>query len=92
MRRPLLAATFLLAPAALVSCTALTATASKVDDRTFKIEGPGVPGGAEAPNRRTAERVCPGGYRVLDSMRHKEGQGDTGSDAAISTTWMIRCL
>jgi hypothetical protein len=92
MRRVSLAAILLLTPAALVSCASLQASATKVDDRTFRIEGPGVPGGAEAPNRRTAERVCPSGYRVLDSTRHKEGQGDTGSDASIYTTWMIRCL
>ena len=90
MRRLLLAAIVLLAPAALACCTA-NSFATKIDDRTFRIEGPGVPGGVEAPNRRMAERVCPGGYRVLDSTRHKEG-GLDGSDAAISTDWVIRCL
>ena len=91
MRRLLLATTLLLMPAGLASCTALQASATKVDDRTFKIEGPGVPGGAEAPNRRTAQRVCPGGYRVLDSTRSKEGCTD-GCIGAIATTWVIRCL
>jgi hypothetical protein len=81
----------LLVPAGLVSCTAMQSSVTKVDDRTYKIEGPGVPGGAEAPNRRTAERVCPGGYRVLDSTRTKEGCAD-GCNAAISTNWVIRCL
>jgi hypothetical protein len=51
MRRLLLAATLLLVPAGLTSCSS-NASAIKLDDRTFKIEGPGVPGGAEAPNRR----------------------------------------
>jgi hypothetical protein len=83
-------ATLLLAPAGLACCTAQP-YATRIDDRTFRIEGPGVPGGAEAPNRRMAERMCPGGYRVLDSTRHKEG-GVDGSDAAISTDWVIRCL
>jgi hypothetical protein len=91
MRRLLLAVTPFLA-LALTCCAALQASAVKVDDRTFKVEGPGVPGGAEAPNRRTAERVCPGGYRVLDSTRSKLGSGDGGGDATISTIWMIRCL
>jgi hypothetical protein len=91
MRRVSLAANLLLATATLASCGALTASATKIDDRTFRVEGPGVPGGAEAPNRRTAERVCPGGYRVLDSNRHKEGASD-GVDASVSTTWVIRCL
>ena len=90
MSRLLFLATLLLAPTALVSCAGtLQSSASKIDDRTFRIEGPGVPGGAEAPNRRMAERMCPGGYRVLDSTRHKEG-GVDGSDAAISTDWVIR--
>jgi hypothetical protein len=91
MRRVLLIATLLLVPAGLVACGPLQSSATKIDDRTFRVEGPGVPGGAEAPNRRMAERVCPGGYRVLDSTRHKEGCSD-GCEAAISTTWVIRCL
>jgi hypothetical protein len=89
MRRFLIA--LLLMPAGLASCGTLQSSATKIDDRTYKVEGPGVPGGAEAPNRRTAERVCPGGYRVLDSTRHKEG-GLDGPTAAISTDWVIRCL
>jgi hypothetical protein len=90
MPRLIFLATLLLAPAGLACCTA-NSFATRIDDRTFRIEGPGVPGGAEAPNRRMAERVCPGGYRVLDSTRHKEG-GVDGSNAAISTDWVIRCL
>ena len=89
MGRPLLAALLLLVSGAL-SCTSQS-FATKVDDRTFRIEGPAVPGGVEAPNRRAAERVCPGGYRVLDSTRHKEGCSD-GCVAGISTNWVIRCL
>jgi hypothetical protein len=64
----------------------------KLDDRTFKIEGPGVPGGADAPNRRTAERVCPGGYRVLDRQRFKNDTPGLGADASTYTNWVIRCL
>jgi len=92
MRRLMLAAILLLAPIALVCCAGtMSASAIKIDDRTYRVEGPGVPGGAVAPNRRVAERVCPGGYRVLDSTRHKEGMSD-GGDASITTTWVIRCL
>lgn len=90
MPRLVLLATLLLTPAALVSCTP-NSFVTKIDDRTYRIEGPGVPGGADSPNRRMAERVCPGGYRVVDSTRHKEG-GLDGSDASISTDWVIRCL
>ena len=91
MRRPLLMAILLLIPTGLACCTAQS-QATKVDDRTFKIEGPGVPGGADAPNRRLAERVCPGGYRVLDSQRFKESGGDFGDVHDIHTNWTIRCL
>ena len=89
--RLFLAATALLVSAMLAACKPMQSAASKIDDRTYRIEGPGVPGGAEAPNRRMAERVCPGGYRVLDSTRSKEGCSD-GCESGISTTWVIRCL
>jgi hypothetical protein len=92
MHRSVLAALVFLMLGALTACGgAMKSSASKVDDRTYKIEGPGVPGGAEAPNRRLAERICPAGYRVLDSTRHKEGGVDT-IDATVSTNWVIRCL
>ena len=75
----------------LAACT--EATASRVDDRTFRIEGPGVPGGSEAPNRRLANRVCPKGYRVLDSESHKGGADRAiDSNDTIMTVWTIRCI
>ena len=92
MPRLLLAATLVLAHVGIVSCAPQSSSAMKVDDRTFKIEGPGVPGGADAPNRRTAERVCPGGYRVLDRQRFKNSSGEFGGDSAVYTNWVIRCL
>jgi len=90
MRRLLFLGSLGLVLAGLASCSSQS-YATKIDDRTYKIEGPEVPGGAEAPNRRLAERVCPGGYRVLDSTRTKEGCAD-GCVAGISTNWVIRCL
>lgn len=87
----LLIAILLLVPTGLTDCSAQS-QATKLDERTFKIEGPGVPGGAEAPNRRLAERVCPGGYRVLDSQRFKESGGDFADSQEIHTNWTIRCL
>ena len=85
--RPLLLLSVLL----LAACT--EATASRVDDRTFRIEGPGVPGGSEAPNRRLANRVCPKGYRVLDSESHKGGADRATDDHdTIMTVWTIRCI
>ena len=85
--RCLLFATALLALAGLAACSAMQSQATKIDDRTYRIEGPGVPGGAEAPNRRVAERICPGGYRVVDSTRFKRDQGE-----GTYTNWVIRCL
>jgi hypothetical protein len=68
------------------------ATASRVDERTFKIDGPAMGMASDAPNRRLAERLCPKGFRILDS-RTQAG----GPDRAIDTTdrmtiWTIRCI
>ena len=87
MRRLLFATTLLSELAGLAACSPMQSSATKIDDRTFRIEGPGVPGGADAPNRRTAERVCPGGYRVVDSTRFK-----VDPDTGTFTNWVIRCL
>jgi hypothetical protein len=92
IRSRLLMAILLLAPTGLTCCGTMQSQATKIDDRTFKIEGPGVPGGAEAPNRRLAERICPGGYRVLDSQRFKDSGGDFGDSHDTHTNWTIRCL
>jgi hypothetical protein len=85
MRRLVIAATLILVQAGLVSCT--EPFASRVDERTFRIEGPPVPGGAAAPNRRMASRLCPGGYRVLDQRSFKPDPQE-----GIQTDWLIRCL
>ena len=86
MRWLSLVAVLVLMQAVLASCTA-ESFATKIDDRTYKIEGTGVPGGADAPNRRMAARVCPNGYRVLDQRRYK-----TDPDTGTQTDWVIRCL
>jgi hypothetical protein len=87
MRRVLLPGILILVQLELGSCGSVEASATKLDDRTFRIEGPGVPGGAEAPNRRMALRLCPGGYRVLDQLRYTRD-----ISYGISTDWIIRCL
>jgi hypothetical protein len=84
--RPLL----LLVLVLLAACT--ESMASRVDDRTFRIEDSGVPGGSEAPNRRLANRLCPRGYRVLDAESHKGGPDRVIDDPNTTTTWMIRCI
>jgi hypothetical protein len=85
MRRYVSAVAFILLPITLAACT--QSRASRLDDRTFSIEGPGVPGGSDAPNRRVAEQICPHGYRVLDEKRFKPDP-----NLPIATNWTIRCL
>ena len=85
MPRLAFAILLVLASAGLTACT--EAFGSRLDDRTFRIEGPQIPGGSDTPNRRLAEKLCPRGYRVLEQSRAKP---DT--DAQIATSWTIRCL
>src|SRR5713101_6764878 len=85
MPRLAFAALLVLASAALSACT--EAFGSRLDERTFRIEGPEVPGGSDAPNRRLAEKLCPKGYRVLE-----EGRRKSDPTSQIGTTWTIRCL
>jgi hypothetical protein len=85
MRRLLVLTVLLLA-----ACT--EATLSKLDDRTFKIEGPAIAGGSDAPNKRLASKACPNGYRVLESASHKGGPDRAVDESNIMTIWTIRCL
>lgn len=84
--RPLL----LIAIIALAACS--EASISRIDNRTFVIEGPGIPGGSDAPNRRLAERVCPGGYRVMDKTVHQGTPDRARDEPGTFTNWTIRCL
>lgn len=68
------------------------AFATRVDNRTFAIEGPGVPGGSSAPNQREAQRLCPKGYRVLDQVVHRNTTDRANEETGIYTNWTIRCL
>lgn len=75
---------------ALAACT--QATASRLDDQTFRIDGPGVPGGSDAPNRRIAARLCPHGYRVLDSIERRNSPDGFRDESGVFTNWTIRCI
>lgn len=80
----------LIAVLALAACS--QATATRIDNRTFAIKGPGVPGGSDAPNRRLAERLCPNGYRVLDKdVRYNTPDGYI-QEEGVFTNWRIRCI
>jgi len=85
MRRFALAALLAVSSAALAACS--QSVASRIDERTFRIEGPEIPGGSNVPNQRTAAKMCPRGYRVLDESQHR-GEFQTG----FATVWTIRCL
>jgi hypothetical protein len=85
MPRFALTALLVVLSTALAACS--QSVASRIDERTFRIEGPEIPGGSEVPNQRMAAKVCPRGYRVLEESRRK-GEFQTG----YSTFWTIRCL
>lgn len=81
---------FLIAMVALAGCT--EATANRLDDRTFRIEGPGLPSESSAPNRRVATRLCPKGYRVIDELVRRNTPDGIRDEPGIFTNWTIRCL
>jgi len=72
---------------ALTGCFAAESSAQRVDDRTWRIEGPRIAGGVTAPNRRLAEKLCPQGYRVLD-----QGRDTDPYEGGTVISWTVRCL
>jgi hypothetical protein len=83
----------LLALAACTQATATPASSSAVDNRTFVIHGPGIPGGSSAPNKRLAEQLCPKGFRVLNSVERRNSPDGYRDDIGDTfTNWTIRCL
>jgi hypothetical protein len=76
--------------AGLAACS--EAQSSRIDYRTFRIEGPGVPGGSTAPNRREAMRRCPKGYRVLSEEEHRNTTDRANEESGVFTNWTVRCL
>ena len=74
----------------LPACT--QATASRIDNRTFRVEGPGTPGGSTAPNRRLARKICPRGYRVLNQEVSRNSPDGYSEEPGIFTNWTIRCI
>lgn len=76
--------------AALAGCTAAKIT--ELGNRTFRIEGPGVPGGSTVPNQRLAARACPNGYRVLDETVRRNTPDGYSDEPGVFTNWTVRCL
>lgn len=75
---------------ALAGCT--KATASRIDDRTLRIEGPGLPSGSTETNRCVAERVCPKGYRGLKELERRNTSDGPRSEEGIFTNRTIRSI
>ncbi|HML10636.1 MAG TPA: hypothetical protein VK432_07230 [Stellaceae bacterium] len=81
----------------LASCGGPTqADFTRIGERTFRIEGPPIPGGAVGPNQRLAQQLCPGGYRLLNSDSHK-GNIDRGTlndpnSLQTTTIWVVKCI
>ena len=75
---------------ALAGCT--QAAASRIDARTFRVDGPGLPTQSSAANRRLAERLCPDGYRVLAAVERRNTPDGHRDEPGIFTNWTIRCL
>jgi hypothetical protein len=74
----------------LVACTGASLT--KLDYRTYQIQSDAIPGGSDAPNRRVAEQVCPGGYRVMNETASNNTPDRARDQQGVFTTWTIRCL
>ncbi|HEV2098375.1 MAG TPA: hypothetical protein VGR45_05555 [Stellaceae bacterium] len=74
----------------LTACTGATLT--KLDYRTYQLQTDAIPGGSDAPNRRLAEQVCPGGYRVLTQTASNNTPDRARDEPGVFTTWTIRCL
>jgi hypothetical protein len=86
---------YVLLPAiiAIAGCGQSNSSFSQIGERTYRIESEPIPGGASGPNRRTAQALCPGGFRVLDSASNKGGPDRAIFDQQNTTTiWVIKCL
>jgi len=68
------------------------ATASRIDERTFAINGPSMGIITDAPNQRLAMRLCPKGFRILDSSTHAGGPDRATDNPDRTTIWTIRCI
>jgi hypothetical protein len=71
------------------------ADATRIGERTFRIEGPPIPGGAIGPNQRLAQQLCPGGYRVMNTETHRgidRGTMADPDDLLPTTTWVVKCI
>jgi hypothetical protein len=85
-----------IAAIALAGCGAETQSDfTRIGERTFRIESPPIPGGADGPNRRLAQQLCPTGFRVLNAQSNKGGidrAKDFPDDLNTTTVWVVKCI
>jgi len=74
----------------LAACT--RSSASRVDERTFRVESPAMAIGGDSANRHLASRLCPKGYYVVNSESHKGGVARATDAEDPTTIWTIRCI
>ena len=83
----------LLVAVALVGCAQNQSDFTRIGERMFRIESPPIPGGADGPNRRLAQQLCPGGFRLLNADSHKGGLDRAIFDEQNTTTvWVVKCV
>jgi hypothetical protein len=66
--------------------------ATRIGDRQYRIVSPEIPGGAEGPNLRLSNQLCPGGFRRLTEEAHKGGEDRAKDNQEITTIWTIKCI
>lgn len=76
----------------LAACSGNQSEASRIGERTYRIISPEIPGGAEAPNRRLANQLCPGGFLKLNEDAHKGGPDRATDSTDVTTIWTIKCI
>jgi hypothetical protein len=77
----------------LVGCGQNQSEASRIGEGKWRIVSPAIAGGAEGPNRRMANQLCPSGFLMLDSAAHKGGPDRVDNDEQnITTIWTIKCI
>jgi len=83
----------LVAAVVLVGCGQTQSDFTRIGERTFRIESPPIAGGAEGPNRRLAQQLCPNGYRLLNQDAHKGGLDRADAqEYKITTIWVVKCI
>ncbi|MBV8779722.1 MAG: hypothetical protein JO032_17390 [Alphaproteobacteria bacterium] len=82
----------LLLVALMLTGCAEQSVATPIGERKYRIVSPEIPGGAEGPNRRLANQLCPGGFLRLSDESHKGGEDRATDEQRMTTIWTIKCI